>query len=155
MTTPFHQYEEAVRFYGQQRWSRAALSSKRMRMLIRLLALEERCIELNIGAVPPKMLDQIRLLSDYKEAHRKAYYEKRHDERHRFNKMISVIAYGELLTECGHPVYPRESNPVIADLREGDRLFDDGQAREGVFCSKLCADGRRVRVVLEEEAASA
>lgn len=63
-------YKEAREYYHKDTWTIHFLMRRRLRMVIRLVALEERCIELDIGALPPKIMTTLRLMSDFKEAHR-------------------------------------------------------------------------------------
>ena len=69
-------YYQARIFYSDPDvWTLRKLSSKRLRMVIRLIALEEVCQERGIGAMPPQTVAILRLLSDFKEANRKRYYQ--------------------------------------------------------------------------------
>ena len=75
--SPRHLYQDAVRYFRDERWTRPRLLSKRLRLVIRLIALEERCQALGVGALPPRIMATLRLLSDYQEAGRKRYYQSR------------------------------------------------------------------------------
>lgn len=74
--TPYDLYYDAVAWYKRPGWNRPMLISKRLRMVIRLIALEERCQQFDVGALPPRMMEQLRLLSDFKEAHGHNRYRK-------------------------------------------------------------------------------
>lgn len=72
--SPLLLYVKARAFYNQPKWNRSQLVSKRLRMVIRLIAMEEVCQDLGVGALPPRIMVTLRLLSGYKAATHKRYY---------------------------------------------------------------------------------
>lgn len=70
--TPYDYYDDALRYFRRPaQYERSLLLSKRLRMTIRLIALEEVCQELDVGAIPPTVMSTLRLLCDFKEMHGK------------------------------------------------------------------------------------
>lgn len=68
--TPYDLYDDAKRYYHRpDQYERSVLLSKRLRMTIRLIALEEVCQEMDVGAIPPQVMSVLRLLCDFKEMH--------------------------------------------------------------------------------------
>lgn len=137
-------YLSARRQYGdRKRYSRGGLQSKRTRLIIRLLAIEEACRELNMAALPPRIVETLRLLADYSEAHKRKVWSYRG-----VAKEVGIdIPLEDLEMACGHP---RPSRPVVAAAQEGDRLFDSGESLRVFVCSEACARqaGRRVYAAL-------
>ena len=141
---PRYLYLEARRHYGdRKRYSRAGLASKRTRLIIRLVAIEEVCRELNMAIFPPRVMETLRLLADYKEAHKRDIFTLK-----RLRRRVSLdIPLDELEMACGHP---RPAAPVVASAKEGDRLFDMGESLRVFVCSTWCAEqaGRSVYAVI-------
>ena len=71
-------YLEAKAYYAKPQWTRPALLSKRLRTVLRLIALEERLQELQAGALPPRIMLTLRLLSGYENATSIKYYQHRY-----------------------------------------------------------------------------
>ena len=76
-SSPRRLYLDAVRYYQKPQWDRPRLLSKRLRSVLRLIALEERLQELNAGALPPQVMLTLRMLSGYKNATSVRYYQHR------------------------------------------------------------------------------
>lgn len=134
-------YHDARRRYGNRRvYSRAGLASKRARLIIRLVALEEVCSDWGMGVLPQRTMATLRLLADYKDLHRKSIWNIRGIAR----RVGIDIPLHELVMACGHP---RPTAPVVAVLREGDPDFDSGSSLRGFFCSEWCAKQGNRRVV--------
>lgn len=150
---PKGMYTAYVKVYGDSsKWTRAALLSERLRITIRLIALEEQCQRLGAGAMPPRIMQTLRLLSDYREAMFKKHWVSRATLRSKIRVRRDRMPLEQLRTECGHATSRAPGQePVIARLEQGDRLFDLGQSIEGVFCSLDCARPRRIVHVLEED----
>ena len=115
--------------------------SKRLRMVIRLIALEERLQQQNAGALPPQVMMTLRLLSDYKEARRKKNY------KHRGLAREMPVSFENLVAMCKHDILPG-GRPVIAKLWPAEAL--QAGVTEGVYCCVPCAAGRRVVCYLSE-----
>lgn len=141
-------YATSVYRFSSVRYTRAAIASQRLRSILMLIAVEERAQELGIGALPPVLMTQLRLFGDYKNATAPSHYRPRKGRRPKAGTMYSSVPSYSLETECGHPA----TDPVLAKLVEGDRLLDIGQANEGVFCNRECAQerGRRVVALIED-----
>lgn len=137
---PRRLYDQAKRDYAS--WERPDLLSKRLRMVIRLIALEEKCQELGVGALPPQIMLTLRLLSDYREATRKRYYRKRDG---RTLRMDSAVPFAQLICMCGHSA-GLGPDPVIAKLSTDEA--QSAGVTEAVFCSWECAGPRKVVHVL-------
>jgi hypothetical protein len=117
------------------------LASKRARLIIRLVAIEEVAHDWGMGIFPQKTMATLRLLADYKELHKKSLWSFKGVAR----RISSDIPLDDLVMTCGHP---RPTTPVIAVLREGDMMAD--QITRGFFCSQWCAQqgGRKVVAVI-------
>lgn len=139
---PRRLYHGALREYGDRsHWTRANLASKRVRLILRLLAIEETLQQRSMGILPPRVMESLRILSDYQEAHKKALNNYRGLVPH----LGSDIPLDELELTCGHP---RPGAPVIAALQAGDRMYDNGESTRGIFCSSNCARPRKVHAIL-------
>lgn len=141
---PKRLYQTARAYYGdRKRFSRRGLVSKRTRLIIRLIAIEEVATEWGLGVLPQRTMAALRLLADYREAHKRSIFNIRGVAR-----QVGIdIPLDDLVMTCGHP---RPMAPVVAALKEGDRLFDLGESLRGFFCSSWCAKqgGRYVYAVL-------
>lgn len=142
---PKSMFEQAYRRYGEPQWTIGSLASQRLRLVIRLIALEERLRERGAGALPPRVMISLKLISDYQSTEKGRYY----IPAGRKARLYTDIPLDRLACECGHTVEPGAA-PAIARLIEGDRLLDLGQVNEGVFCSIACARPRRVRYLIEQ-----
>ena len=71
------QYRVALRYFRQPQWTKAALEAKRVRSIVRLLALEERAIELGLGVLPARTMEVLRMLTGYRDVGRKLATEHR------------------------------------------------------------------------------
>lgn len=126
-------------------WDPKAMVTKRLQLLIHVIALEERLQLKGLGAIPPTTMQVLRLLSNYRWISSYGPYLRRNLPY----TMQSTIPFTQLITACGHEVHAHDQ-PVVARLREGDDLYDRGEAVEAVFCCLECAEPRTIKQLLAE-----
>lgn len=126
-------YDLAVRQYRP--WKLPSLLSKRLRMMIRMIALEERCQEYGAGAIPPQVMMTMRLLSDYREKGQKRYYRK---AAGRMFRMDCTIPFEELSCMCGH----RAIDPMLVQLPNVE--VETRHVLEDIVCSQGCVGERKL-----------
>ena len=64
-STPASLYAAARTYFNKPEHDRAWLTSKRFRLILRIIALEERLQQLGSGAIPPQVMLTMRLLADF------------------------------------------------------------------------------------------